>query len=275
MLLTGYQELWFYYSKDNEEAGTDNMYARVIHSDGETENITLYPEGNFFYDSDRKYYSVGVPFAAKDYDDIISIQLFHNADPCSDKVTRSVEMYLKTLAENTLVFDAETCELADAILTYCKYAKGYFAHRDGDDSLLATELISTREYVLKALESYPKTVYSGDLMEGLTYVGMSLSLESGILSRFYFAKSDSIGHTMDGYNKELDLYYMQGRNVIAELGDTATIRYYGYQISYCPLNYIRLALEREEDEELTKVCIALFDCYEAAKRYQNPPIEAP
>ena len=130
--------------------------------------------------------------------------------------------------------------------------------------------MSTKEYVLSKINGdFPRTY---QLEDGMYYYGSSLSLWSSLISRVYVsAIDDSVVQTYldddDLYkDEEYGLYYTSAEwYSVTEWGEEQELLIGSTKISYTPLQYIYMVLEKDYyPDVLQDLCIALYDYYEAA-----------
>ncbi|MBE6110322.1 MAG: hypothetical protein E7194_07875 [Erysipelotrichaceae bacterium] len=171
--------------------------------------------------------------------------------------------------------------LAGAMVTYGKYAQQYFNYNVNEDVMKADDLshITAETFVEYAAKQ------SGSV-NGLTYAGASLELESDTGFRLYFSLAE--GHDIKDYTFSLgeekidvsrkaggNLYYVTIDGIAAQDLDkmktiTVTAGTDALNIQYCPLSYTYTALSSEKaGDPIKNVCRALYIYNQQSKAYFN------
>ena len=148
-----------------------------------------------------------------------------------------------------------------------------FEYRTSEPAIPESETdLSALEDVCEALAELPAAVCEGTLPEGMEYYGSSLILNSGIIYRMYYRVSEP--ETAASYGMEQgstnDLYYIENEAVsIAQMGDIFEYQIGDAVLKSCPLTYVEYVVNSESSEKLTKLCIAIYDYYNAGKAYMG------
>ena len=263
--------LKLYYAIDDAllESG---VYAHIIYADGTDELQEITDELRYTDANGDKSYIVNCRMAPKSIGDSISVQLCNESksENYSSAFVYSVKQYCQDLlAEETCTDEEKT--LIQAMLAYGTYSQLYF---DYDSSALVipeseTE-ISSLEDVCDALAEIPETVSEGTLPEEITFYGSSLVLNSSIAYRMYFMAEDAENAETYGLVKSGTdgLYYIENETVsIAQVGDVLEYAVGDAVIRSCPLLYVKQVVNGAYSEELTNLCIAIYDYYKTAVRY--------
>ena len=263
--------LKLYYAID-DALMESSVYAHIIYADGTDELQEITDELRYTDANGDKSYIVNCRMAPKSIGDSISVQLCNESksENYSSAFVYSVKQYCQDLlAEETCTDEEKT--LIQAMLAYGTYSQLYF---DYDSSALVipeseTE-ISSLEDVCDALAEIPETVSEGTLPEEITFYGSSLVLNSSIAYRMYFMAEDAENAETYGLVKSGTdgLYYIENETVsIAQVGDVLEYAVGDAVIRSCPLLYVKQVVNGAYSEELTNLCIAIYDYYKTAVRY--------
>lgn len=260
---------------------------------------------DYYYDTDYtknyadKYpkqrdgtYRVSIPIPAKDLKspvDMIFCDREGNLIKIDGKDTyRLYAMdYLKTALNSS---DPGMVKLAQAMILYGNCANVYLTgpSKEIDESELDSELdsfISDEEYI-SGVSKYER-VFTGELPEGITYVGSSLNLKSVLNVFHYFAVdadhsiSDYKFSSDDGMTYKADendgVYYITTKTYkIPEVGKTNTFYVEGkdsegndtsYGIEYSPLSYVERAGSTNCDAKLKRLAKSLYYLKTCANQY--------
>lgn len=213
-------------------------------------------------------YQAICPIVAKELSDTIKIAFFVNDNVQAKTINSYIpKTYFKTLANGS--YSAETKALAKAIITYSAYAREYFDHKTG---ALADEDYQT---VLPAKQTVISAI-SGDIKianpsENVSFDGISLMLLSNTGMRFYYTPSASVLANDSRFKKASNgQYYIPVSGAkLGNLAATQAITVDGMTVTASPLHYIKSALRNSDNQKLINLCLAMYDCYTAAKAYQG------
>ena len=212
-------------------------------------------------------YQAICPVVAKELSDTIKIAFFVNENVQAKTINSYIpKTYFKTLANGS--YSAETKALAKAIITYSAYAREYFDHKTG---ALADEDYQT---VLPAKQTVISAI-SGDIKianpsENVSFDGISLLLLSNTGMRFYYTPSASVLANDTRFKKASNGHYIPVSGAkLGNLAATQAITVDGMTVTASPLHYIKSALRNSDNQKLINLCLAMYDCYTAAKAYQG------
>lgn len=221
-----------------------------------------------------RIYPFGIPFAAKELNDEVVVQIFQNGTDIavSDPITVSVVKYCKDLCQQEGTTEAQK-NLVEKLLTFATYSQLYFGYKTDDLAKPVSECsLSDAEDVVKEIGDCPEEpVFVGNsrYAESLYVYGTSLVLESTITYRIYFTtdNSDTPSHcALESADGENDLYYSDfPLGVITDLGTLLHLRLNDVYGNANPMAYIKAVLTGNSNEKLKNVCLALYDYYSAAK----------
>lgn len=212
-------------------------------------------------DSDEGYvFTCEVP--AKDVKAKVTAQIVTGDGAKGMAFTYSVAEYANVILSGEK-YDKETKALVSAMLEYGKGAEAYFGGRR------VLESAAMRKVKAEDLSQY-KASASGELPEGVSYVGASLILESETTLRHYFAAekgADVSGLPFSG-SKDGDYYYIDIRNIPAQdLDMEVGISVGDFTVTGSPMSYARSVLEKSDDRELKSLVKALYVYNEAADEF--------
>ncbi len=171
--------------------------------------------------------------------------------------------------------------LAGAMITYGKYAQQYFNYNVDEDVKKADDL---SDITAEALAEYAAK-QSGNI-DGLTYAGATLELESDTGFRLYFSLSEgreikdytfAMGEEKLTVNRKAgsELYYVNIEGIAAQDMDimkmiTVTDGTDELNIQYCPLSYAYTALSSDKaGDPIKNVCRALYLYNQQSEIYFN------
>ena len=159
--------------------------------------------------------------------------------------------------------------LAKALLTYSAYAREYFNYKTSE--LTAEDkpnTLSSKQTVKKAISG--KISVSGSSQHA-TYEGISLVLLAETGMRFYITPDASIlaGDNRFKTNNSGQYYIAVADAKLGNLDAKKTVKVDGLTVSASPLHYIKSVLQYSTNTKLINLCLAMYDCYTAAKAYQG------
>lgn len=156
----------------------------------------------------------------------------------------------------------------EKMLRYGAYAKEYFDNTDTLENL-EDVTIDIADPVI------------GELPEGTTFEGATLSLKSETTLSLYFKSNTELSFFCDGYNVQTE---SSGEYTIARIrgikaknnGDIITLAVNGAEVKYSPLNYCKNVLDDDtQDVKLQNVVKALYMYWQAANAYFAPKPPTP
>ena len=214
-------------------------------------------------------FKYGVP--VKDMGKAVQAQLIVPVGDAAERkglvYTYSVKEYINdTISKND--GNADLRSLVQAMSDFGEYATAYF----DKDYELGTVYGNIGEITATDLSYYAPN----NLPERDTYVGSSLLLKSDTLLRHYFKESVIVEGNYECKEKdETGYYYIEHTGIAAhQLGTgipiTVTINGVEQTITYSPLNYAYVALEKNSDTALMNLMRAMYLYYRAACNYMSP-----
>ncbi|MBO4324723.1 MAG: hypothetical protein J5845_04930 [Lachnospiraceae bacterium] len=218
--------------------------------------------------SGRTYYIVDCPINIKELSDTVTITFY--ASECvkdGNPQTYSVKTYCQMLLNGT--YSEQEKALAKALLTYSAYAREYFNYKTAE--LTAEDkpnTLSSKQTVKKAISG--KISVSGSSQHA-TYEGISLVLLAETGMRFYITPDASIlaGDNRFKTNNSGQYYIAVADAKLGNLDAKKTVKVDGLTVSASPLHYIKSVLQYSTNTKLINLCLAMYDCYTAAKAYQG------
>ena len=226
-------------------------------------------------------FKCGVP--AKNMTSVISASLVDNGEVLSTD-TYSVKQYAKYILDHEEQY-YNAIDLVKDMIRYGSYAQIYFKYKLND---LAYDILDPNERGLQTAMYY-NNPYDPDkcvLPEGMTFSGVSLTLESDTVLKFYFT---------DTYTRNVKFYCNDVELVPVETNDGKMVKITGisahlldedftvkivvegdsadYQVVYSPLNYSFYVLAGPETEvrtaELKDLMLALLHYSQSAMAYRD------
>ena len=259
----------------------NGISARVTYPDGKmTSNILPTKKENLKRNDPASgtVYPFGIPFAAKEINDEVIVQIFQNGTdiPLSDPITVSVAKYCNDLCRLDTATE-EQKNLAQKLLTYATYSQLYFGYNtDKLAKPIADCSLSDTADVIAALSNCPEEpgfIGKKRYVDSLYVYGTSMILDSTIVYRVYLLTdySDTPSHCgLESVSTEIDVYYKDiPVPLITQLGDDMNVQMNDVYVVGKPIAYIKATLSKTTDESLKNICIALYDYYMAAKAYQQ------
>ncbi len=209
----------------------------------------------------KTYYVFSCNVAAKEMSDTIKAQII-TSNGNGTVYKYSVADYADYILKNPDNYDAKTANLVNAMMKYGEYAKSYFNKKETTD---------ISDVTAKTLKKFEKQT-NGTLPDGIKYYGSSLLLESNTTIRHYFKVAK--GTDVSKYNftgQKSGYYYTDITNISAgKLGTPQITKIGDWSISYSPMSYVYSVLESDStDENLKKLCKALYLYQKAAEAYKN------
>ena len=262
-----------YFDVDRDMIPYGRMGVKVTYPDGQVK-IHQFDENKKLVEKDKTFYGITCLVAAKEVNDTISIQAWDTVtdQACGNEIAYSVKKYCDELMKTTTE-DSALGKLVKEIYTYSSYAQLYFNHNvDSLAADLAEGSLSSLSEVRDALESQVCFTLTGELPEGIDYVGCSLVLNSSIEYRIYFSATTPELAEQYGLlaSDRAGLYYCENVTTsITQLMENREYHIGDATICTNPMNYIRLVSQREYDGKLTDLIIAVYDYYQAAMDYYN------
>ena len=243
----------------------ENSYLLVKYPNGSDEKMFIRDRQPIVMD-DKLYYSFRCNVAPAEIAETITAQVMTengNGMVYSYSVKEYAEYILAHTGDNAEYAKAE--KLVRAMLSYGTCSATFFGHESSSEAKL-----SSPEAVRAELAGIPATECKGKLPAGIEYYGSSLVLNSCITYRLYFKVDAPKTAEMYGL-KQSDkdgLYYIDDETVsITQMGYILESHIGDAVYRSCPLSYVNRVLNSEESEELTNLCIAIYDYYRAAKDY--------
>lgn len=227
-----------------------------------------------------KHYKFTCEVTAKQMTETISADFYatqFGEEQCISSEEYTVQKYAKYMLEHSSNYDAKAIKLVKAIINYGAYAQIYF---DGTSDNLPNSLLEESEKALPDtidLTAYER-VKTGSV-EGLTYYGSNLTLESQTTLRHFFVLED--GRDINDYTFKVKgtivtpqfdgtYYYIEITSISSNNLDT------GYEVSVgdftlsnsSALTYAKRILESESDtKELKDLVKALYLFNKATDEY--------
>ena len=254
-------------------AADENAYLLVNYPNGSDDKLYIRDREPVTMNG-KSYYVFCCKVAADEMTDTITAQIV-TSNGSGKQYSYSVKDYADYLLAHTEDNEeyAKAEKLVRAMLTYGTCSQLYFEYRTSEPAIPESETdLSALEDVCEALAELPAAVCEGTLPEGMEYYGSSLILNSGIIYRMYYRVSEP--ETAASYGMEQgstnDLYYIENEAVsIAQMGDIFEYQIGDAVLKSCPLTYVEYVVNSESSEKLTKLCIAIYDYYNAGKAYMG------
>ena len=236
----------------------------------------------------KTYYIFPCHVAAKEMTSAITAQIVYseNGEIRSSAVyTYSVKQYADYIIDHPNKYDAETVELAEAMLYYGGEAQRLLIEGVTDEELASNDLgYDTPD--IPDVNTFQECDLTKIRTEGLTLTNISLILESKTSLRLYFKKSgddampvlkDESGKVYSAKQKGSEYYYditgfgagsvFEKRNVMFTTDPTADfVAANAFEV--CIGNYAKWAVTRS-DPILVSTVTALYNYDKAAKAYKN------
>ena len=259
---------------DSVVAHRDTAYMHFTIPTGRTvtEQDILVKDARIVESDDKTYYVFKCRVAAKEMTSEIKAQMI-DGDQHGTEYTYSVKKYADYLLEHADEREdlARAVPLVKAMLNYGAYSQVYF---DKNPSALANADLEEREKILDNVTIDIADPVIGELPDGTTFVGASLSLKSETTLSLYFKSGEKLAFSCDGYTVEkatsADYQIARIRGIKAKhIGDILTLKINGSEaISYSPLNYCKNMLDGgTTNEKLINVVKALYFYRQAADAY--------
>ena len=259
---------------DSVVAHRDTAYMHFTIPTGKTvtEQDILVKDARIVESDDKTYYVFKCRVAAKEMTSEIKAQMI-DGDQHGTEYTYSVKEYADYLLEHADEREdlARAVPLVKAMLNYGAYSQVYF---DKNPSALANADLEEREKILDNVTIDIADPVIGELPDGTTFVGASLSLKSETTLSLYFKSGEELAFSCDGYTVEkatsADYQIARIRGIKAKhIGDILTLKINGSEaISYSPLNYCKNMLDGgTTNEKLINVVKALYFYRQAADAY--------
>ena len=259
---------------DSVVAHRDTAYMHFTIPTGKTttEQDILVKDARIVESGDKTYYVFKCRVAAKEMTSEIKAQMI-DGDQHGTEYTYSVKEYADYLLEHADEREdlARAVPLVKAMLNYGAYSQVYF---DKNPSALANADLEEREKILDNVTIDIADPVIGELPDGTTFVGASLSLKSETTLSLYFKSGEKLAFSCDGYTVEkatsADYQIARIRGIKAKhIGDILTLKINGSEaISYSPLNYCKNMLDGgTTNEKLINVVKALYFYRQAADAY--------
>ena len=260
--LKGDIALHVYMRFDEQTAKQTNAYVRIF-ANGNTENVLLSQAEQVELD-EKTYHKFSCSLSAKDYDQTVELTVYTNGEE-GTKVCYSVREYAEKLLGLPNEEYVAVKPLVQAMLSYCKAAKGYFYNGTVEE---------IEDVALSDLQPY-QVATDGSLEDGVTFLGATLTLETTTALRIYFSANDVPVCRVNGKEvramadeKVAGQYYLEIKNVSAkDLDETQTFEIGGFTIRCSALSYAYAVLGGEYDESLKNVVKALYLYNAAANEY--------
>ena len=160
------------------------------------------------------------------------------------------------------------------MLNYGANSQIYF---DKNTGTLANAGLTNEEKALGDVEITIADPVIGDLPEGTTFEGATLSLKSETTLSLYFKSSDDLTFSCGDYTVETetkgDYQIARIRGIKAkDIGNIFTLNVSGGTVSYSTLNYCKYVLaDNTQDENLQNAVKALYLYWQAAAAYFGDP----
>ena len=259
---------------DSVVAHRDTAYMHFTIPTGKTttEQDTLVKDARIVESGDKTYYVFKCRVAAKEMTSEIKAQMI-DGDQHGTEYTYSVKKYADYLLEHAGEREdlARAVPLVKAMLNYGAYSQVYF---DKNPSALANADLEEREKILDNVTIDIADPVIGELPDGTTFEGATLSLKSETTLSLYFKSGEKLAFSCDGYTVEkatsADYQIARIRGIKAKhIGDILTLKINGSEaISYSPLNYCKNMLDGgTTNEKLINVVKALYFYRQAADAY--------
>ena len=219
----------------------------------------------------KDYYIFKCRVAAKDMTAQITAKLVDGEEGRAE-YTYSVKEYADYLLEHAAEREdwTKAAGLVKAMLNYGANAQVYF-NKNAEN--LANAGLIEEDKVLGDVSIDIAAPIPGNLPEGTSFEGASLSLKSETTLSLYFKSSGKLIFSCDGYDVETvksgDYQIARIRGIkAANIGDVFTLSVNDTNVKYSPLNYCEKVLEDDtQDERLVNVVKALVLYWQAAKSY--------
>ena len=259
---------------DSVVAHRDTAYMHFTIPTGRTvtEQDILVKDARIVESDDKTYYVFKCRVAAKEMTSEIKAQMI-DGDQHGTEYTYSVKEYADYLLEHADEREdlARAVPLVKAMLNYGAYSQVYF---DKNPSALANADLEEREKILDNVTIDIADPVIGELPDGTTFEGATLSLKSETTLSLYFKSGEKLAFSCDGYTVEkatsADYQIARIRGIKAKhIGDILTLKINGSEaISYSPLNYCKNVLDGgTTNEKLINVVKALYFYRQAADAY--------
>ena len=259
---------------DSVVAHRDTAYMHFTIPTGRTvtEQDILVKDARIVESDDKTYYVFKCRVAAKEMTSEIKAQMI-DGDQHGTEYTYSVKEYADYLLEHADEREnlARAVPLVKAMLNYGAYSQVYF---DKNPSALANADLEEREKILDNVTIDIADPVIGELPDGTTFEGATLSLKSETTLSLYFKSGEKLAFSCDGYTVEkatsADYQIARIRGIKAKhIGDILTLKINGSEaISYSPLNYCKNMLDGgTTNEKLINVVKALYFYRQAADAY--------
>lgn len=259
---------------DSVVAHRDTAYMHFTIPTGKTttEQDILVKDAKIVESDDKTYYVFKCRVAAKEMTSEIKAQMI-DGDQHGTEYTYSVKEYADYLLEHADEREdlARAVPLVKAMLNYGAYSQVYF---DKNPSALANADLEEREKILDNVTIDIADPVIGELPDGTTFEGATLSLKSETTLSLYFKSGEKLAFSCDGYTVEkatsADYQIARIRGIKAKhIGDILTLKINGSEaISYSPLNYCKNMLDGgTTNEKLINVVKALYFYRQAADAY--------
>jgi hypothetical protein len=259
---------------DSVVAHRDTAYMHFTIPTGKTttEQDTLVKDARIVESDDKTYYVFKCRVAAKEMTSEIKAQMI-DGDQHGTEYTYSVKKYADYLLEHADEREnlARAVPLVKAMLNYGAYSQVYF---DKNPSALANADFEESEKILDNVTIDIADPVIGELPDGTTFEGATLSLKSETTLSLYFKSGEKLAFSCDGYTVEkatsADYQIARIRGIKAKhIGDILTLKINGSEaISYSPLNYCKNVLDGgTTNEKLINVVKALYFYRQAADAY--------
>lgn len=250
-----------------------------------TEKVTLKDAEYKYTDKETQTEKTAYRFqchvCAKEMNDKITGKLYNSdgVESALKEFTYSVREYGDQVVNNYYDYDVSLVKLCDAMLTYGRYAQQYFNY--GDQSGLYSISDAARTYLssndaasrisgvnseyVNNLIKGGSTSFTNGANSGIEFCGTSLSLQSEIVLRLYFAVDSAvvtnagnivvkINNTVSDLKLESNgtYYYLEVTGSASELDKVKSIKLYPdntstdcTEVNYGVLSYASLALSRQ------------------------------
>ena len=259
---------------DSVVAHRDTAYMHFTIPTGKTttEQDILVKGARIVESDDKTYYVFKCRVAAKEMTSEIKAQMI-DGDQHGTEYTYSVKEYADYLLEHADEREdlARAVPLVKAMLNYGAYSQVYF---DKNPSALANADLKESEKILDNVTIDIADPVIGELPDGTTFEGATLSLKSETTLSLYFKSGEKLAFSCDGYTVEkatsADYQIARIRGIKAKhIGDILTLKINGSEaISYSPLNYCKNMLDGgTTNEKLINVVKALYFYRQAADAY--------
>ena len=259
---------------DSVVAHRDTAYMHFTIPTGRTvtEQDILVKDARIVESDDKTYYVFKCRVAAKEMTSEIKAQMI-DGDQHGTEYTYFVKKYADYLLEHADEREdlARAVPLVKAMLNYGAYSQVYF---DKNPSALANADLEEREKILDNVTIDIADPVIGELPDGTTFEGATLSLKSETTLSLYFKSGEKLAFSCDGYTVEkatsADYQIARIRGIKAKhIGDILTLKINGSEaISYSPLNYCKNMLDGgTTNEKLINVVKALYFYRQAADAY--------